>query len=211
MKINLYDTKSALIGDLTLPATYFAAKGSDKVVTQAIRVYLQDQRQGTAKAKNRNEVHGTTKKVWSQKGTGNARHGSRKAPIFVGGGVTHGPTGEQNYHLSISKKMKEKAKKLVLTKLAANKAIIAIDKLSTIEPKTKAAIKLVAGLKAQDAVLSKSRKIGVLVAKTNSTITRAFGNMPEVKLLTLQSLNVYDLSLINCLVASKKALTQISK
>ncbi|MCL4384427.1 50S ribosomal protein L4 [Patescibacteria group bacterium] len=211
MKINVYNLEPTVVGEMNLPAATFAAKGSDQVVAQAIRVYLQDQRRSTAKTKNRNEVSGTTKKVWSQKGTGNARHGSRKAPIFVGGGVTHGPTGEQNFKLSLTKKMSKKAKRLVLSKLAANKAVAAIEKLSAIDPKTKAAAKLLAGLKAKDAVLSKSRKIGVLLAKNNGTVTRAFGNLPEVKLLTLQSLNVYDLSLINYLIASKKALTEIAK
>lgn len=211
MKIKVYNLKSEVVEEMTLPAKTFAAKGDEKLITQAVRIFLNDQRQGTAKAKNRNEVHGTTKKVWSQKGTGRARHGSRKAPLFVGGGVTHGPTGTQNYSLSITKRMKDLAKKLVLTKLAANKAISAFDKLSTIEPKTSVAFKLIAGLKAQDAVLSKSRKIGVLVAKNNNSITRAFGNLPEVKLLTLQSLNIHDLASIKYLMATKKALNALNK
>ena len=90
MKIKLYDINAQAVGEVDLSAKTYGVKTDPVLIAQAVRVYLGNQRHNTAKAKNRNEVHGTTKKVWNQKGTGNARHGSRKAPIFVGGGVTHG-------------------------------------------------------------------------------------------------------------------------
>ncbi len=211
MKINVYNLKAENVGKLNLATNTYNLKSNEQLVSQAIRVFLSNQRQGTAKAKNRNEVHGTTKKVWAQKGTGRARHGSRKAPIFVGGGVTHGPTGEQNFSLKLSKKMITKAKKLLLTKLALNKSLIAIDKMSNIEPKTKVASTFLTGLKADFAVLSKSKKIAVLTAGSQPSVKRAFKNIPSVTILNLKSLNVFDLASTNILIATTKAINLLAK
>ena len=211
MKIKLYDINAQAVGEVDLSAKTYGVKTDPVLIAQAVRVYLGNQRHNTAKAKNRNEVHGTTKKVWNQKGTGNARHGSRKAPIFVGGGVTHGPTGEQHFDLTFSKKLRLLSKKMLLSQFATAKSIIAIDKMSAIEPKSKAAAKLITGLSADFEVLSKSRKIGVLLVKKNANVNRAFANLPNCKILTLSTLNIYDLATIKGLIASKKALTTLAK
>ena len=108
MKSEIYNIESKKIGDLTLNKSIFDTDYSSDLIAQAIRVYLFNQRSSYAKTKTRSEVAGTRKKVWSQKGTGNARHGNRTAPIFVGGGSALGPDGHQNYTLKMGKKMKEK-------------------------------------------------------------------------------------------------------
>ncbi|MFA7676452.1 MAG: 50S ribosomal protein L4, partial [Candidatus Shapirobacteria bacterium] len=180
-------------------------------ISQAIRVYLANQRSSFAKAKTRSEVAGTRQKVWAQKGTGRARHGNRTAPIFIGGGSAMGPDGKQNYSLRLSKKMKVVALNSVLTKFAQDKKIIIIDSFKELTPKVKEGIKLLTGLRALDEVLSKSSKVGIITTKTLPNVKRAFGNVPKTNLLSLKSLNVYDLSNQNFLIISKKTIESFSK
>jgi len=211
MKTQIYNIKAEKVGEITLPKAIFDTKVSEKLISQAIRVYLANQRSSFAKAKNRSEVVGTTQKVWAQKGTGRARHGSRKAPIFVGGGSALGPDGKQNYSLKLSKKMKVVAINSILTKFAQDKKIIIIDSFKKLDSKTKEGIKLITGLKAADEVLSKSSKVGIITPQTLINVKRAFGNIPKTNLLSLKSLNVYDLSNQNFLIFSQDTLDILSK
>jgi large subunit ribosomal protein L4 len=208
MKTQIYNIKAELVGELTLPKEVFDSKISDKLIAQSIRVILANKRSSYAKTKTRSEVAGTRKKVWAQKGTGNARHGNRTAPIFVGGGSALGPDGNQNYTLKINKAMKKKALLALLSKFAKDKRILIIDDFSKMEPKTKAALKLISGLKANDEVLSKSRKIGIITEKTIIPVKRSFGNLKDINLFSIQSLNIYNLSKQNYLIFSNQAITQ---
>lgn len=106
----------------TAPAV-LTGEANLNVLAQAVRVYLSNARQGTSKVKSRHEVARTTKKVYKQKGTGGARHGSRKAPIFVGGGVTFGPRGDQNWSLNLNKSQKTRA---LLESLRAQKENVVV-------------------------------------------------------------------------------------
>jgi large subunit ribosomal protein L4 len=208
MKAQIYNIKAEKVGDITLPKEVFSTKVSDSLIAQAIRVALANRRSSYAKTKTRSEVAGTRKKVWAQKGTGNARHGNRTAPIFVGGGVALGPDGNQNYSLNLGKNMRRQAIKGLLTKFAEDKKILIIDNFSDLEPKTKSGVKLITGLKAADEVLSKSRKIGVITTKTITPVKRAFGNLKDINLLSLKSLDIYSLSKQNYLIISQKAVKQ---
>lgn len=211
MKTNIYNINAEKVGDITLPASTFGKKYSNALIAQAIRVYLANQRTSFAKAKGRGEVHGTTKKVWAQKGTGRARHSSRKAPLFVGGGVSMGPVGKQSYTLAMPKKIRQAAIKSILSKFATENRIIVIENISAITPKTKEAIKLITGLKGQNEVLSTSKKIGIITSNTVTNLKRAAGNLQGTNLLSLKSLNAYDLSNQNFLIFSKKAIKKLSK
>ncbi len=211
MKAQIYNIKAEKIGETTLPKEIFDAKVSEQLIARAIRVYLANQRSSYAKAKTRSEVAGTRQKVWAQKGTGRARHGNRTAPIFVGGGAALGPDGQQNYKLSLTKKMKTVALNSILTKFAQDKKIIIIDSFKELTPKTKEGIKLLTGLKASDEVLSKSSKVGIITTETLSNVKRAFGNLPKTNLLSLKSLNVYDLSNQNFLIFSQDVLDTFTK
>ena len=211
MKAKIYNIKAESIGEATLPKEVFEAKVSEKLITLAIRVYLANQRSAFAKAKTRSDVAGTRQKVWAQKGTGRARHGNKTAPIFVGGGAALGPDGMQNYKLNLSKKMKVVALNSVLTKFAQDKKIIIIDSFKELTPKTKEGIKLLTGLKASDEVLSKSSKVGIITNETLPNVKRAFGNLPKTNLLSLKSLNVYDLSNQNFLIFSQDTLDSLTK
>ena len=208
MKAQIYNIKAEKVGDITLPKEVFSNPVSDSLIAQAVRVTLANRRSSYAKTKTRSEVAGTRKKVWAQKGTGNARHGNRTAPIFKGGGVALGPDGNQNYSLGISKTMRRRAIRGLLTKFAESKKILVIDNFSQLESKTKSGVKLITGLKANDEVLSKSRKIGVITTKTITPVKRAFGNLKDINLLSLKSLDIYSLSKQNYLIISQKAVKQ---
>ncbi|MEI8067444.1 MAG: 50S ribosomal protein L4 [Candidatus Shapirobacteria bacterium] len=211
MKAQIYNIKAENVGEIALPKAIFESKICEDVISRSIRAYLAAQRTANPKTKTRSEVKATRKKVWAQKGTGRARHGNRTAPIFAGGGRAWGPRGEQNYTLGINKKMKRVAINSILTKFAQDKKIIIIDKFNDITPKTKEAIKLITGLKANNEVLSKSSKVGIITTQTLDNVLRAFGNLKKINLLSLKSLNAYDLSNQNFLIISKKVITHFSK
>jgi len=180
-------------------------------LAQSARVYLSNQRKARAKTKNRSEVRGSTKKIWAQKGTGRARHGDMRAPIFVGGGIAHGPRGEQNYKLRLTKKMRKLATKTILSLFLTNKSILAVKDFDKIIPKTKKALGLITGLKAKDKVLSKSKKIGIIISDSSQNIKRAFKNLPFISVFSSKSLSTYQLSRQGFLIFSKKSLDELNK
>lgn len=209
MKVPTYNFQTKTTGETTLPKSIYSSDASANNISQSVRAYLSNHRSAHAKTKDRGEVAGTTKKMWSQKGTGRARHGSAKAGIFIGGGVAHGPTGQQNYSLKVSKKHKKLALKATLTQFAQNKCLLVIDKLSSIESKAKTANQLLTDLKKDNKTLSQSRKIGIIVSQPQPNIKRAFGNLKNISLLSTKSLNTYDLTRQNFLIFTLKAIKSI--
>jgi len=209
MKTDLYNLKGEKIGDLTLPKSVFEAKINETLISQAIRVLLSRRRSAHAKTKHRGEVAGSTKKMWAQKGTGRARHSTAKAPQFVGGGSAHGPRGNRNFTLKLTKRMKVVALKSVLSKFAKEKTLLAIDKISHLSPKTKVAQDLIYKLEETNKLLADSRRIGIVTTATLPSVKRAFGNIPGLTLLSLSSLNPYNLSSQNFLIFTKKAINQL--
>ena len=107
--VTIYNVKGQSAGKVRLPKEIFGAKINRILMAEAVRIYLGNQRRAKAKTKDRSEVRGSRRKIWRQKGTGRARHGDRYAPIFVGGGRAHGPTGQENFRAKLTKKMKKAA------------------------------------------------------------------------------------------------------
>jgi len=210
-KIPVYDLEAKKTGSLDLNQSIFGLKPNPQLLAQSARVYLSNQRKARAKTKNRSEVRGSTKKIWAQKGTGRARHGDMRAPIFVGGGIAHGPRGEQNYKLRLTKKMRKLATKTILSLILTNKSILAVKDFDKIIPKTKKALGLITGLKAKDKVLSKSKKIGIIISDSSQNIKRAFKNLPFISVFSSKSLSTYQLSRQGFLIFSKKSLDELNK
>lgn len=212
MKASVYNLKLEQVGEINLPKIFSTkSKSGDKIIAQAVRVYQSNLRKSSAKTKTRSEIAGTTKKMWPQKGTGRARHSTAKAPIFVGGGRAHGPTGEQNFKLKLSKKMKKTALGLILSQFADKKKIVVVEKFGELEPKTKIGFQFITGLMDKNKVLSESRRIGVITSKTNTNIKRALKNIKNINLINLKSLNFLDLSKQHYLIFSKKAINELNK
>lgn len=211
MKASLYNLQAEKIKDIVLPKSIFEAKINEDLIAQSVRVFLNNQRTSHAKAKHRGEVAGTTKKMYAQKGTGRARHSTAKAPQFVGGGSAHGPRGNQNPAMRFSQKLRQAAFKSVLSKFALSKSILVIDKISSIEPKTKTGWDFIDKLEKQNESLANSRKIGIITSRSFDSVKRAFGNIPNINILSVKSLNSYDLSRQNYLMFTLAALKKLSK
>lgn len=188
---------------LVVSDALFATQVNKPLIAQAIRVYLANQRQGTSAVQTRSNVNRTKAKVYRQKGTGNARHGSRNAPIFVGGGVAHGPSGEQNWSLSLSKKQKQVALASALT-LQSAQTVVSDIPLET-SGKTKYAARFL------KSIGPKFRKcLLVLHANTEST-RRSFANIPSVTICSVAKLNVLDVMSADIIVFTSQAIADLEQ
>ena len=206
--INIYEHSGEKSGNLAISKDVFAVKKNPSLVAQAVRVYLSNQRKANPRVKTRGEVVGSTRKIWKQKGTGKARHGSLKAPIFVGGGVAHGPTGKENWKLKFSKTMKKTALFSVLTEQFNSKRICAVSDISKIDPKTKKAELLLNKLKESEKNLLGSKKVLVVVEKHEDQVKRAFRNLKGKGVLVkrFEDLNCYLVLNSDYLIFDKKVL-----
>ena len=187
----MYDSKGAKNGTFALPKEIFGAKINQPLMAQAVRVYLANQRQGNATTKTRGEVSLTSAKWYRQKGTGRARHGAKSAPIFVGGGVAHGPK-VRDFSLSMPQKMRKAALISALSLKASEGDIKVLSGLTKIEPKTK----IMAGV-IRKITADKKRKSKVLLIASSSpkeigNVYKAGRNIRNVEILNANMLNTYE-------------------
>ncbi|MBM3205467.1 50S ribosomal protein L4 [Candidatus Shapirobacteria bacterium] len=188
-KVDLYTITGSKSGQIELPEAIFAAKINKPLMAQAVRVYLSNQRQSLAKVKTRGEVAKTTAKWYRQKGTGRARHGAKSAPIFIGGGVAHGPKAEQNYQLKMPAKMKKQALFSALTSKLKADQIRVIKDLDKLEGKTKEMKEVLTKLQQGE---KKSKFLLVLPGKLEKVIKSA-RNIPGLFLIQADHLNTYEI------------------
>ena len=182
----VYDIEGKETKTLDLPQEIFGVKINNKQIAQYIRIYLINQRQGTASTKTRSEVVGSTRKIYKQKGTGKARHGDIKAPIFVGGGVTGGPK-PRNFEANMNKKMRKQVILMALSLKASEKNIIGLeDSFVKIEPKTKVMADFLKKLS-----LLKTKILIVLTKLEKNNLNLALRNLPLVKVVQLDEINSF--------------------
>jgi large subunit ribosomal protein L4 len=205
-KVNLY-TVSGTKTSLNLPKA-FQEKVNKDLLAQAVRVYQDRSHPGLSKVKTRRDINLSTAKVWRQKGTGRARHGARSAPIFVGGGVAHGPKGVKRT-LRMSKKMAKKSLLIALSSKAGENKIVAVNNLNKIN-KTKDAQKLIYAIIAKEN-LKKESAVSVITGKENVQTRRSFRNLKNAQILNVENLNVLDIYLGGLLVFDKEALNALVK
>ena len=189
MKIPVFDISGKKTKDITLPKEVFGVKINTDLITQALRVYTSNQHQRSSVVKTRGQIKRTTAKVWRQKGTGRARHGSRRAPIFVGGGVAHGPKAEPKGKLKLSKKMRIIALTSALS--TKTKDILAIEKLDSIKPKTKSAQTLLS--KIVDYKHTLKDRILIILPKSQKNTLLSFRNLPGVEITQANRINIYEI------------------
>ncbi len=196
MEAKIYNQKGAETGKINLPEKVFGAKWRSDLVHQVVQSMRSNKRAGTADTKDRGEVRGGGRKPWKQKGTGQARHGSTRSPIWVGGGVTHGPLAEKNYKRKISKSMRAQALFSVLSKKLKDGEIIFVDSLAPASIKTKDAVKVVqslakvSGWKTVDA--SKKPRVLTALFGRNDKTEKSFRNIPSLEIAFLKNLNPFD-------------------
>lgn len=204
-KAKVYNLSGEFVKDLELDSSVFAVKVSSDLVQLAVEAQEASSRQVLAHAKGRGDVRGGGKKPWKQKGTGRARHGSIRSPIWVGGGVTFGPTKERNFAKSINQKAKNKALKMVLSDKVNNDYLVLVDELVLKQPKTKILHEILLKLP------SKNQKTLLVLDKKNEEILRAARNLPNVMAVSPTSLNVVDVLKYKYLLMPVKAIDKIVK
>lgn len=206
--VAVIDVEGKKKGTLTLPPELFAVKVNKALLAQAVRVYLSNQREGSASTKTRGKVEGSTRKIYKQKGTGRARHGSIRAPIFVGGGIVFGPH-PRDYSLEFPKKMRRQALASALTSQYQSGNIVVVDGLHDLAVKTKVmakALSLVSG----PVVKAAARRILFVVPNDAGNIVRSARNIASVDCTRADQLYAYDV-LVHRVVFMKEAIGLLKK
>ena len=201
MKIPVYSLSGEVVEEAELDQAVFDLPFNEAVVHQAMVRQLANRRQGTASAKTRGEVSGSTKKLYAQKHTGRARRGSVKSPLLRGGGVTFGPK-PRAYRQSMPKKMRQLALKCVLSAKARDGNIRLIEELDFEAPKTRDVMNVLSSLGVDSSVL-------ILTAQVTPNVVRSAGNLPDVKVLPSGLVNVLDLLSYEMLVTTVPAVHNI--
>ncbi|MBR6953708.1 MAG: 50S ribosomal protein L4 [Clostridia bacterium] len=197
-KTDLYNMEGKVIGEIELSEELFAAPINVPAMHLMVRAYLAAQRQGTQSAKTRGEVRGGGRKIYRQKGTGNARHHGNRAPQFKHGGVVFAPK-PRDYYLAVPKKVRRLAFRSALTSRLNDGDIIVVDQLTLAEGKTKLMAAVLKALKAE-------RKALVVLPERDENVVRATANLAEAKTTYVNTLNVYDILNAGKLVITKAAL-----
>ncbi len=185
MEVPIRDMSGKEVGTTELRDDIFGVKINKGLMHQAYVRQMANARQGTAKAQTRSEVNRTKSKWYRQKGTGRARHGSRNAPIFVGGGVAHGPR-PRKYTKKMPKQMRRQALRSALSALAADDQIIVVDELSLTAPKTKAMLDVLKNLVGDQSAL-------LLLPESNHNVEKSIQNLSNAITLRVNYLNIRDL------------------
>ena len=193
MELSVYKIDGTVAKTVTLPEEIFGITPNDHAIYLDVKQYLANQRQGTAKTKDRSEVAYSTKKLIRQKGSGGARHGSLKANIYVGGGRVFGPQ-PRDYRKKLNKKLKQLARFSALSYKAQENAIVMVEPFAMEAPKTKEFLQILANINAG------TRKVLVVLPENSTNIYLSSRNLPEVKVITVDEINTYAIMNANSMV-----------
>jgi len=206
IEAKVYSVEGKETGNVALPESVFGLAWNADLVHQVITSMMSNARKNIAHAKNRAEVAGSGKKPWQQKGTGRARHGSRRSPIWVGGGVTHGPRNDKNYDRKISKKMKAKALYTILSKKFRDGEVLFVDTLTLSDAKTKVAkntLEKLSSVKGYEMLANKRKNSAYITTiEKDAKVERGFKNMGNVEVDELRNINPVDIMKYKYLVMS---------
>ncbi len=202
-KTALYNMEGSAIGEVELSDAVFAAPVNVAAMHLVVRSYLAAQRQGTQSARTRGEVRGGGRKIYRQKGTGNARHHGNRAPQFAHGGVVFAPK-PRDYVINVPRKVRRLAMKSALTSRLQDGDIIVVDEIRLAEGKTRLMAKTMAALKAE-------KKALVVLPGRDENVVRATANLAEARTTYVNTLNVYDILNAGKLVITKAALQSVEE
>jgi large subunit ribosomal protein L4 len=203
-KVAVYDITGAKTGELELNDNVFGVEVNEALVHQAVVMQLASQRQGTAATKTRAMVRGGGRKPWKQKGTGRARAGSIRSPLWVGGGTVFGPS-PRSYAFTMPRKARRAALKSALSAKVQAGELLVMDAISFNEPKTKSVVKMLDSLKIAD------DKALIIMAEENENVEKSSRNIPGVKSITSMGLNVYDILYHDKVLITKDAVSKIEE
>lgn len=199
-KLPVKDLKGKDVAEIDVSDAVFAAEVKEHLLWQIVRWQRAKRRAGSAKTKERNEVHGTHTKMYRQKGTGNARHGARRVNVFRGGGVVHGPR-PRSYEFSINKKERDGALRSALSLRAKDGGLVVIKDFEVPDAKTKNLAAALSSLEAEKALLVDSGE--------NVSLKRSSNNLPDADFLDVRGLNVYDILRHPKLLISESSLREV--
>ncbi|GAB6138720.1 50S ribosomal protein L4 [Halanaerobaculum tunisiense] len=204
-ELPVYNTEGQQVGrNVGLKEDVFAVEINEHVVHEAVTAQLAAKRAGTAKTKTRGEVRGGGRKPWRQKGTGRARHGSIRSPIWVGGGTTFGPQ-PRSYEKDIPKKVKKLAVKSALTSKLEEEELTIVDGFEFNQPKTKQMISVLENLDAAD------KKVLIVLDARDYNLYKSARNIPEVKVIGSQQVTVYDILNSDRVLMTEDAINQVEE
>ena len=199
-KLSVLDMAGKKVSDIELNDSIFSIEPNMSAMHLVVVGYLANQRQGTQSTKTRSEVSGGGKKPWKQKGTGRARFGSTRNPIWRHGGVAFGRTGEENFTKKLAKNSKRLAVRQALSMKNADKAVFVLDKEVKLTGKTKDAVKVLKDMKLD------GKNVLAVAAEKTPEVLRSTNNLPNVKLVRATYLNVFDIMNADAIVFSEAAL-----
>ncbi|HUQ85600.1 MAG TPA: 50S ribosomal protein L4 [Candidatus Limnocylindrales bacterium] len=206
LSISVYDLQGKVSGKVSLSSEIFGQPINKKLLAQAVRVYQANKRQGNASTKTRGEVDGSTRKIYRQKGTGNARHGSLRAPIFVKGGIVHGPK-PRDFNLELPKKMRRKALLSALSGKFADSEIRVVSGFEKIDAKTKGFAVVLKSLTLD----SKKGKLLLITPDSFESVKRASGNITGVNSTSANRLNALEVLRHKNLLIAKESIAEMEK
>lgn len=193
METKIYNQKGKESGTLTLPEEVFGLSWNADLVHQVVSSMVTSARTPVAHTKTRGEVRGGGKKPWKQKGTGRARHGSTRSPIWVGGGVAHGPRNDKNFDRKVNKKMKTKALFTILSKKLKDGEVIFIDSIKMTASKTKEAKSIISDIstvKGFGSLATKKKNAAyIAVSEKNKEVERSFQNFGNIEVSEVRNMN----------------------
>ena len=205
ISLDVHGLDGKVSGKVSVPAEMFGDKVNKTLLAQAVRVFMANQRQGNASTKTRGEVEGSTRKIYKQKGTGKARHGSIRAPIFVKGGVVFGPR-PRDFGLEMPTKMKRKALFSALSAKVAGKEVVVVDGFTTLDAKTKKFVEVIKNLG-----LAEKKNVLLITDAKAENVKRAARNVEGINFTGANRLNAYEVLKSKKLVIVKEALAEMEK
>lgn len=192
MKTDIYNAQGKKTGSVDLPESVFGVAWNDSLMHQVVTSMQDNARTNVAHTKDRGDVRGGGKKPWRQKGTGRARHGSIRSPIWVGGGVTHGPRNEKVFARTIPKKMRAKALFMALSRKLKDGQVIFVESFGLANPKTaeaKKALSALAGIKGFEKLSARKNAALIAVAEKADATSKSFRNIGSVEVESVANLN----------------------
>jgi large subunit ribosomal protein L4 len=201
-KIDVLNIQGEKVDEINLSEKIFGVEPNKAVVHQVVVAQLANKRQGTQSAKTRGEVSGGGRKPWKQKGTGRARTGSTRNPIWTGGGIIFAPK-PRDYTQQVNKKMRRLAMKSIFSEKYNSKELIVLDKLEMAEPKTKDMVLILSNLKAPQAL--------IVLDKKDDNVIRSASNIKKVQTALVNTINAYDMIKYNYLILTVDSLKKIEE
>lgn len=208
MKIPVYNQKAEVVGDVELNSKIFDVKPNKHLIAEAVRVQMSNARQSAAHTKTRGEVSGGGKKPWKQKGTGRARAGSNRSPIWRHGGVTFGPRSTRNWELKLNKKASRQALFMALSDKVKDNKFFVIDSVKMEAPKTKEFAGIISSFKKQ---LELGKKQLFVTSHEQKDLIRSSRNLPAITPISAHTLNLHEVLKADSMIVLKDSLAAIEK